>query len=96
MPLVSGAAIASAGQWGVYGGINRVASLENSASEQALSKRPCYRCMWPRILPGSSGRCDEVGVWGVCTGMVGVGMAGEVIKLILGNEGEWSGWWNGG
>lgn len=75
-PLVSGAAISSAGQWAVYGG---------SAKGQ---KRACYRCLWPALLPGAAGRCEDVGVWGVVTGMVGTGMASEVIKLLLGNEGE--------
>ncbi|RSH83867.1 Urmylation protein [Saitozyma podzolica] len=73
-PLVSGAAISSAGQWAVYGG---------SAKGQ---KRACYRCLWPALLPGAAGRCEDVGVWGVVTGMVGTGMASEVIKLLLGNE----------
>ncbi|KAI9635364.1 putative activating enzyme URM1 [Dioszegia hungarica] len=72
VPLVSGAAISSAGQWAVY--------------DDKGKRRACYRCIWPQIIPGSSGRCEDVGVWGVVTGMAGTGMAGEVIKLILGNE----------
>jgi adenylyltransferase/sulfurtransferase len=76
VPLVSGAAIASVGQWAVYGG---------SAKGK---KRACYRCLWPSLLPGSSGRCEDVGVWGVVTGLVGTGMAGEVLKLLLENEGK--------
>ncbi|ODN75423.1 hypothetical protein, variant [Cryptococcus amylolentus CBS 6039] len=77
IPLVSGAAISSAGQWAVYGGMRK-----NGA------KRACYRCIWPSVLAGSggNGRCEELGVWPVVTGMIGVGMAGEAIKLILAKE----------
>ncbi|TYJ54304.1 hypothetical protein B9479_005063 [Cryptococcus floricola] len=77
IPLVSGAAISSAGQWAVYGGMRK-----NGA------RRACYRCIWPSVLAGSggNGRCEELGVWPVVTGMIGVGMAGEAIKLILAKE----------
>ncbi|ORY27767.1 hypothetical protein BCR39DRAFT_537064 [Naematelia encephala] len=78
IPLVSGAAISSAGQWAVYGG------------DVKGKRRACYRCLWPKVVhgSGSEGVCEEVGVWGVVVGMVGVGMAGEVIKLIIGKEDE--------
>ncbi|KAK8846792.1 hypothetical protein IAR55_005880 [Kwoniella newhampshirensis] len=77
IPVVSGAAISSAGQWAVYGG-----------STKEGKRRACYRCIWPSVLAGSGGNgmCEEQGVWGVVTGLVGVGMAGEVIKLIVGKE----------
>ncbi|WRT64977.1 uncharacterized protein IL334_001918 [Kwoniella shivajii] len=76
IPLVSGAAISSAGQWAVYGG----------KPLQSGKKRACYRCIWPSIIPGSAGKCEEEGVWSVVTGLVGTGMASEVIKLIIGKE----------
>ncbi|WVQ76822.1 hypothetical protein IAR50_006496 [Cryptococcus sp. DSM 104548] len=77
IPLVSGAAISSAGQWAVYGGMRKDGA-----------RRACYRCIWPSVLAGGggNGRCEELGVWPVVTGMIGVGMAGEAIKLILGKE----------
>ncbi len=34
------------------------------------------------------GTCEEEGVWGAVTGLVGTGMASEAIKLIIGMEGE--------
>lgn len=77
IPLVSGAAITNSGQWAVHGG------LDGKGKQRA-----CYRCLWPAVLPGSSGKCEELGVWGFVTGMVGVGMASEVIKVILGNQGR--------
>ncbi|WWC67725.1 uncharacterized protein I206_101637 [Kwoniella pini CBS 10737] len=75
IPLVSGAAISSAGQWAVYGGTTVIGK-----------RRACYRCVWPSVLPGSGGKCEEEGVWAVVTGLVGTGMAGEVIKLIINKE----------
>lgn len=47
----------------------------------------CYRCMWPS--PGASQRCDDTGVWGPVTGMVGCAMAAEALRvLISGGDGE--------
>ena len=76
LPLISGAAISSAGQWAVYGG-----------TTSSGKKRACYRCMWPSIVGEGGGRCDEEGVWGPVVGMVGVAMAGEVLKVIMGKNG---------
>jgi len=76
--LVSGAAIAGAGQWATYGG-----------TSSAGTRRACYRCMWPRIVGEGGGKCDEVGVWGPVVGMVGVAMAGEVLRVIIGSAGKW-------
>lgn len=75
--LVSGAALGAAGQWAVYGGTQ---SLDES------NKRACYRCLWPK--PGPSARCDEAGVWGPVTGIVGNGMAAEALRTIIGHEGK--------
>jgi adenylyltransferase/sulfurtransferase len=78
LPLVSGAAISSAGQWAVYGG-----------STSKGKQRACYRCLWPKMVnAGGNDRCEELGVYGVVTGMVGTGMASEVIKVLIGNDGE--------
>jgi adenylyltransferase/sulfurtransferase len=46
------------------------------------------------VNAGGNDRCEELGVYGVVTGMVGTGMASEVIKVLLGNDGELSiGFW---
>lgn len=74
LPLVSGAAIASAGQWAVYGG-----------ATASGPRRACYRCLWPRVV-GDAGSCADNGVWGPVVGMVGTAMASEVIKLLVGKE----------
>ena len=44
---------------------------------------PCYRC-WVPEEPPEAEHCDEVGVVGPVTGMVGTRMALETIKLITG------------
>jgi adenylyltransferase/sulfurtransferase len=109
VPLVSGGAISSAGQWAVYGG--RIRSSGNRAFEVEMDgksvlgggstmepekeeerRRACYRCVWPRVISGSggNGNCEEEGVWGVGVGTVGVGMAGEVIKLLLRQDGAFA------
>ena len=72
IPLVHGAALGNVGQWSIY-------------NHQG---GPCYRCIWPQVLPGGSGTCDERGVWGPVTGVVGNMMASETLKLLLGHDGE--------
>ena len=84
IPLVSGAAISSAGQWAVYGG---------KTSKGKGKQRACYRCLWPTLVnAGGNDRCEELGVYGMVTGMVGVGMASEVIKVLIGNDGMSTPW----
>ena len=90
IPLVSGAAISSAGQWGVYGGRLESNERDGPVAESSLDgvrRRACYRCMWPAVVGDGGGKCQDVGVWGVVTGMVGTSMASEVIKLIIGTQG---------
>lgn len=40
------------------------------------------------VEAGGNDRCEELGVYGVVTGMIGTGMASEVIKVLLGKDGE--------
>lgn len=54
------------------------------------TKRPCYRCLFPQPLPRTNdkaGTCEEEGVFGPIVGVVGVQMAAEAIKVILGVDG---------
>jgi adenylyltransferase and sulfurtransferase len=80
IPLISGAAIGHGGQWSIYGGLKK----------KDGKRRACYRCLWPKPLPRKEGEgtCEEEGVWGAVTGLVGTGMASEAIKMIVGMEGE--------
>lgn len=66
--LVSGAASGWNGQVAVY-----ASGLRDDA--------PCYQCFVPDLPPAAEA-CDEVGVVGALTGMVGSHMAMEVIKLV--------------
>lgn len=70
-PLVSGAALGFNGQLAVY----------NWGGDS-----PCYRCVWPRVAkqPAGKGTCEEEGVLGPVTGVVGTLMALEAVKMLTG------------
>lgn len=68
--LVSGAASRWSGQVAVY-------------ASGVQADAPCYQCFVPE-LPPEAEACDEVGVVGAVTGMVGTNMALELIKLVVG------------
>ena len=68
--LISGAASRWTGQVSVY------------ASGQDR-RMPCYQCFVPEIPPEAEA-CDDVGVVGALTGMIGSRMALEAVKLITG------------
>ncbi|KAI6042455.1 hypothetical protein EDC04DRAFT_2891839 [Pisolithus marmoratus] len=69
-PLVSGAAQKYEGQLYIYN----------------LGKDgPCYRCIFPKPpAPQTAGTCEETGILGVVTGIIGNMQALETIKLITG------------
>jgi len=69
-PMVHGAAARWAGQVSVF-----ASGLEKDA--------PCYRC-WVAETPPEAEACDDVGVAGPVTGLVGTRMGLECIKLICG------------
>lgn len=73
-PLVSGAAQRYDGQLCVYN----------------LGKDgPCYRCLFPRSPePEFSASCEETGILGAVTGVIGNLQALEAIKLITGLHGK--------
>ena len=50
---------------------------------------PCYRCLFPTPpKPETVGTCEEVGVLGVVTGVIGTLQAMEAIKIIVGMNGS--------
>lgn len=69
--LVSGAASQWSGQVAVY-------------ASGVRADAPCYQCFVPE-LPPEAEACDEVGVVGAVTGMVGANMALDALKLIVGS-----------
>lgn len=73
-PLVSGAAMKYEGQLCVY-------NLQPNG--------PCYRCLFPKPpSPELIGTCEDSGVLGVVTGVIGCMQALEAIKLITGQHGR--------
>lgn len=73
-PLVSGAAQKFDGQLCVY-------NLGDDG--------PCYRCIFPKSpAPEMAGSCEETGILGAVTGIIGNLQALEAIKLITGLHGE--------
>ncbi|KAF8958325.1 hypothetical protein BDZ97DRAFT_1923779 [Flammula alnicola] len=71
-PLVSGAAQKFEGQLSVF---NRGPN------------GPCYRCLYPTPPPREAvGSCEELGILGAVTGIIGNMQALETIKMILGLE----------
>lgn len=73
-PLVSGAAQRYDGQLCIY-----------NLGEDG----PCYRCLFPKAPePGFAGSCQETGILGAVTGVIGNLQALEAIKLITGLHGE--------
>ena len=73
-PLVSGAAQRYDGQLCIY-----------NLGENG----PCYRCLFPKAPePEFVGSCQEMGILGAVTGVIGNLQALEAIKLITGIHGE--------
>ncbi|KAI0723680.1 hypothetical protein C8Q72DRAFT_858318 [Fomitopsis betulina] len=77
-PLVSGAAQQFDGQLCVY-------NLHLSDTETGQERGPCFRCLFPKPpAPENAGSCEEIGVLGAVTGVIGVLQATEAIKIITG------------
>ncbi|KZT65865.1 hypothetical protein DAEQUDRAFT_746819 [Daedalea quercina L-15889] len=73
-PLVSGAAQKFDGQLSVY---NLV------LSDAGHDRGPCFRCLFPKPpAPENAGSCEEFGVLGAVTGVIGALQAMEAIKII--------------
>jgi adenylyltransferase/sulfurtransferase len=66
----------------VHGSIYR---FEGQATVFGVDGHPCYRCLYPNPpAPGTVPSCGEIGVLGLLPGLIGMVMATETIKLILG------------
>jgi adenylyltransferase and sulfurtransferase len=74
-PLVSGAAQRFDGQVCTY-------NLSNNG--------PCFRCLFPKPTPPqTAATCEETGILGAVTGVIGAMQALEAIKIVAGIHGDW-------
>ncbi|KAI0833755.1 hypothetical protein BC628DRAFT_1307797 [Trametes gibbosa] len=79
LPLVSGAAQQFDGQLCTYN-----LPLKMSDKEQQ-ENGPCFRCLFPKPpAPELAGSCEELGVLGIVTGIIGNLQALEAVKIITG------------
>lgn len=80
IPLVSGAAIRAEGQLAVW---NLPSPAQDPPHDQP---GPCYRCIFPQSDLIRAERCLDHGVLGPAVGVVGVLMAWETIRLLIGTH----------
>ncbi|KAI0353810.1 hypothetical protein OH77DRAFT_1457885 [Trametes cingulata] len=79
-PLVSGAAQQFEGQLCTYN-----LPLKDTARKEKQDRGPCFRCLFPKPpAPETAGTCEELGVLGAVTGIIGNLQALEAIKIITG------------
>lgn len=93
--LVSGAAIRIDGQlicWNLPAPSQAAAATATlAATEKSASRRgPCYRCVFPAddLDKTESQNCEDEGVLGPVTGVIGSLMATEAISLLTGQHGR--------
>lgn len=79
--LVSGGAVGLEGWSGVW----NLPPAESTSS----GRGPCLRCIYPQTKHDNSGNCEDEGVLGTVTGVIGTLMANEAIKLVVGLHGKW-------
>ncbi|KAI1786774.1 hypothetical protein LXA43DRAFT_1032466 [Ganoderma leucocontextum] len=80
-PLVSGAAQKFEGQLAVY----NLPLRGGPDATHAQERGPCFRCLFPKPpAPETVGSCEELGILGAVTGVIGNLQALEAIKLITG------------
>ena len=71
------------GQYLVSGAASRWQGQVSVFASGRAAEQPCYQCLVPE-LPPTAEACDEVGVVGALTGIVGSHMALETVKLVTG------------
>jgi len=78
--LLSGAAIRMDGQVVFW----------NLPSADGKNRGPCYRCVFPEVATSdqSAQNCEDEGVLGSVTGVIGTLMASEALKFVVGLHGK--------
>ncbi|PAV16606.1 molybdenum cofactor synthesis 3 [Pyrrhoderma noxium] len=81
-PLVSGAAQRLDGQLCTYG-LPLKSKIDDKEGGAGSDRGPCYRCLFPKPpAPEMAGSCEETGILGAVTGVIGSLQALEAIKII--------------
>ncbi|TFK86712.1 hypothetical protein K466DRAFT_663574 [Polyporus arcularius HHB13444] len=81
-PLVSGAAQQFEGQLCTY---NLPLKSDPAGSAEEPGRGPCFRCLFPKPpAPEMAGSCEELGVLGAVTGVIGNLQALEAVKILTG------------
>ena len=84
-PLISGAAQKFEGQLCTY---NVPLKPEGQHDTAAAARGPCFRCLFPKPpAPETAGSCEELGILGAVTGVIGNLQALEAIKILTGLHG---------
>ena len=87
-PLVSGAAQRLDGQLCTYG-LPLKSKMDDKEGGAGSDRGPCYRCLFPKPpAPEMAGSCEETGILGAVTGVIGSLQALEAIKIIADLHGE--------
>lgn len=87
--LVSGGAVGLEGWVGVWNLPSPEGTTANQGQSVSESSRgPCLRCIYPQSSNDNSGNCEDDGILGPVVGTIGVLMANEAIKLLVGLHGE--------
>lgn len=92
--LVSGGAVGLEGWVGVWNLPAPNQAATSSATQvvngqKAVSSRgPCLRCIYPQSQHDNSGNCEDDGILGTVVGTIGLLMANEAVKLLVGLHGK--------
>lgn len=90
--LVSGGAVGLegwVGVWNLPAQQQPMSAATQPAGDQLSSPRgPCLRCIYPQSQHDNSGNCEDDGILGTVVGTIGILMANEAIKLLVGLHGE--------
>lgn len=91
--LVSGGAVGLEGWVGVWNLPSPASSAIPASHSNALSgqdvpsRGPCLRCIYAQSSNDNSGNCEDDGILGTVVGTIGLLMANEAIKLLVGLHG---------
>jgi len=89
--LVSGGAVGLegwVGVWNLPASQPSPAHAESTNGQDEYVRGPCLRCIYPQSQNDNSGNCEDDGILGTVVGTIGLLMANEAIKLLVGLHGK--------